>query len=870
MKSIVGLLLFLFLLLSNCSPKGGGNSMILLFGLLGRGSVSHLPSPGQPINLNGGEGSSTGTVTDVNGDGKPDGISTGNNGIPDIPLIDTNGDGVADAVDANGDGVADYYLCFHDGVTTLTLGPNCTGGQVTVVPGVGYDTTNDGVSNPDNTILQSIANDVTAPSSSIHPGAGTFASAQDVTITCSDNVAPGNIAYTTNGDTPTFSPIHGQIGGPPKVTFSVGSGGNGSYTIKYLCRDLAGNLQAGVQTAVFVIDDHLPDITTSNLNSQYVSNSSGAITAATFNWSSNRDGTYTIRLNSTSCTDGTVLEGPSSVTNSVSNSANINASSLSVGSNTLRICVIDAISTQTGQKLVDITRDDTSPSVTPNPTAGDYSSTQSVFLSCSDSSAGCDKIVYTTNSSDPTMTGSSGSITNGTKFTSSISAADSSITEIRYIARDNAGNVSSVVSSTYTVDSTVANVSITSASSSSLVSASSSATISWHSDKGGSYQLRIGGTDCSSGTALSNGGGNSNVTGTVSAGTTDTTSTIQNSSFSEGANTVRVCVSNLIGNFGSSTRTVTKDSTPPSVQSSTPADTSTGVAPNPGNITVVFSEDMKTDGSNPTLTVNLFTVDGTSSATGSTTNGTTFTWTDSKTLKIKLSWINFPENVKISYTLSTAELQDLAGNAISSFSAISFTTTVRQKNRSIADTGLTNCYNATTSISCGDSSFPRQDGDFSNTPSTRNFSGPTLNATFTSDATVKDNLTSLSWRNCITGKSSGTTCSSGTNTTGAWLSAVNLCAQYNVMNLGSGFAGKTNWRLPSSDELDTLPNYSLDAGTVSKIPSTLFANATNSTIYWSSTAYLGTGDKAYFLNGQGVVGFTNKTTATPIVLCVSE
>ncbi len=870
MKLITGFVLFLPIFLFHCflfPGKGKSDmSMAALLALLGGSAGSLLPSPGEPINLNGGTGPATGTVTDSNGDGVADGISTGNNGIPDIPLIDTNNDGQPDAVDVNGDGVADYYICYHsDGTITLTVGPNCSGNQVVVLPGTGYDE----VGGPDNPILGDIENDITAPSSSINPGAGTFASAQSVTITCSDNVAPGNIAYTTDDSTPTFNPIHGKIGGPPKVTFTVGQGGNGIYKIKYLCRDLAGNLQTPVQTANFTIDDHVPNVTHTSLSSENLSNTSGAINSTSFNWSSNRDGTYSFRLGSTSCSDGSVLES-GSVSDGASNPATINASDLSLGSNSIRICVVDGVSSQVGQKIITILRDDTAPSSSPSPTAGDYSSTQNVLLSCTDSGAGCDQIVFTTNGSDPTITGSTGAITNGTKYTTTIATPDSSVTQIKFIARDNAGNVSSIQTANYTVDSTVATITLNSPTTS-LVSASSDATITWQSSKAGTYQFRMGGTDCSTGTALSNGSGNTNVSGSISAGGPDTTTTIRNSDFtvSDGANTIRICVSNLIGNFGSTTKTVTKDSTPPTVSSTTPTDLSTGVAPNPGTLTVVFAEDMKTDQTNPTLTTNIFAFDGVTPNSVPNTNGTTFTWIDSKTLRINLSWINFPENVKIEWILGTSNLKDLSGNSMTIFAGKKFTTTVRAKTRAVADTGLTTCFNtASTTQACADASWPRQDADFSNIPLSRNFVGPTLHSTFTDDATVKDNVTHLTWRNCTTGQSSGTGCGTGSVSTASWYNSINACASLNVANSGSGYAGITNWRLPTSDELDSLPDYSLNGGTT-KFPTAFFPNVAL-TLYWSATAYLGPStDRAYFINGSGLMGFGVKT-GTNRSLCVSE
>jgi len=64
------------------------------------------------------------------------------------------------------------------------------------------------------------------------------------------------------------------------------------------------------------------------------------------------------------------------------------------------------------------------------------------------------------------------------------------------------------------------------------------------------------------------------------------------------------------------------------------------------------------------------------------------------------------------------------------------------------------------------------------------------------DGTVRDLQTSLIWQRCSQGQA-GTSCS-GTASTPTWAQAL-------VLASNSSFAGQSDWRLPSSKELQTLP-----------------------------------------------------------------
>ena len=167
----------------------------------------------------------------------------------------------------------------------------------------------------------------------------------------------------------------------------------------------------------------------------------------------------------------------------------------------------------------------------------------------------------------------------------------------------------------------------------------------------------------------------------------------------------------------------------------------------------------------------------------------------------------------------------------------------------LADSGQPLCYNAAASQPCGDSSFPGQDGDYANVPRARSFTGPTAHATFTTDYTTYFALTAQTWKTCAEG-TSGATCGSGAPTDNLnYAAGATLCSNLNAANLGLGYAGLTNWRLPTYLEFMSITNYST---TSPALDSGAFPN--NSTSYvWASTAVAGSPGSHW---QYGWVGFT--------------
>ncbi|PJZ48490.1 hypothetical protein CH362_14915 [Leptospira saintgironsiae] len=815
--------------------------------------------PGKSLSLNGTRVPPlVGTVLDPSNNGTTIGIATENASVPNLILLYASNNKPF-AVDANGDGILDYYLCFGgSGSVTLNTGINCSGGQVVVITTHGFDTNLDGVA--DNPILSDIAGDSTNPSSLISPTPGLYGGSQSVTINCSDNVAPGNIVYTTDGSVPAFSPLNGKVTNPPRASFTVGGAGDGSYTIKYRCRDFAGNIES-VQTAVYQINHNIPIISiTSALSSAYLSVNSGSIQSANVSWQSSQSGSYSIRLNATSCSDGTVLNSGTATANT-NISSTILASQLSLGSNSVYLCVTSGLS---GHSLLTITRDDTAPSITPNPGAGTYgSSPQNIQLSCNDTSS-C-KIAYTLDGSDPSINPVTGVISNGNLYSGSSIGLSNGSTEIRSVARDSAGNISTILSSTYAINSSVATVTVNAyIPASKAVNSNSGSTvqINWQASLSGFYKIYIGSSaTCNSGTLATG----TNVGGTATANV-QVSSILDNSNFVNGSNTVLICVANasLDPQYGSLSTTITKDSVLPTVSSSIPANNGLGIAVSPAALTIQFSESMDAtlipaSDSNlcpstaPTTpaAITAYIYDGL--GLNCTDVSAKFTWADTNKTKlvVDLSWINYPENTKVLLSFPSTYIKDLAGNAIASDVNISFTTTKEPKKFPVLKTGQASCSDANGNpIPCAGTG---QDGDYTSKNTGRSYTGPTnIGAAYI----TTDVSTGLIWKTCALGweVQTGTpnTCVQNTSgSLGPWpfyndnsqttplLSAVNACSSLNLSNYGN----ISNWRLPTASELNTLPTYG--SGSTPAINTTAFLSTSSGSLstywanYWSATSYFG-------------------------------
>ena len=422
-------------LLAMLSPEpGSGND----------GNTLPMIAPGLSIDINK-DGENDISFLDSTGSGSADSITAIETGYPQWFF---SNDG---SIDTDGDGNSDYYFCVESPDYSIMTGPDCTGSAIQLIDS-NSDGYYDGIdSNSDGSIddhgLAQIQADSTAPEVSLTgSGPGAYASAQSGTIQCTDNVAASSISYTTDNTNPDFTG-NGTISIPPSTNFTIGTAGDGTYYLKYICRDAAGN-SSPMQTAVYTIDSQVPNITFNASCTQYVS--AGDVTCK---WQSDRATTTRIITNggtAADCSDGSSLTGTQisgPVTANTEITTTISSSSLESGLNSVRFCVPNSAGLF-GIATQEITKDSEAPITEidgPSGT-GPFPDGTTLALSCSDSGeSGCLTIAYTLNGSDPEFSGTT--ITNGSSYLGSAALPEGSVT-IKARSVDRAGNTSPVVSRT--------------------------------------------------------------------------------------------------------------------------------------------------------------------------------------------------------------------------------------------------------------------------------------------------------------------------------------------------------------------------------------------------------------------------------------
>ena len=377
--------------------------------------------------------------------------------------------------------------------------------------------------------------------------------------------------------------------------------------------------------------------------SSSVSSLANAINNTQFVWQSSKTGTFSIRAGGTNCTDGSVVSSGSVTAGTNITFGPVSASSLALGLTNYRVCVVSA--GVTGSLVWSVTRDDSLPTVSVNPAAGNYGSIQNVALICGDTGgSGCGAVAYTTNGTSPVLT-SSCAVTTGTLYTAPIVTPNASITTIKYKSCDKAGNISSLYSQTYTVDTILPSITINSVSPGTTIQAGVSPQINWQSNRDGNYAVKIG-SDCSTGIQATG----TNVSGTITSGISLTSTISAGSQLTEGSRKINFCVSNMVGNFGSSSSTITVDTVAPTL-SITP---SSGTYPAQQSITVNCSDATTscqkviytTNGSDPSV-----------DASGTITNGSLY-----------VGSLTTPNGTLTTYKFMA---RDLAGN-LSGISTVSY------------------------------------------------------------------------------------------------------------------------------------------------------------------------------------------------------
>ena len=117
------------------------------------------------------------------------------------------------------------------------------------------------------------------------------------------------------------------------------------------------------------------------------------------------------------------------------------------------------------------------------------------------------------------------------------------------------------------------------------------------------------------------------------------------------------------------------------------------------------------------------------------------------------------------------------------------------------------------------------------------------------DGTITDTKTGLIWKRCLEGQS-GSDCASGSAEAFTWQQALQRAQ---TVNSSGGFAGFSDWRLPTIKELSSLVEHQCVDPAINL---TRFPNASNHWL-WSSSAVAGSADDAWsvsFYNGYSYWG----------------
>jgi hypothetical protein len=274
--------------------------------------------------------------------------------------------------------------------------------------------------------------DTTAPVTTATPPGGSYSTPQSVTLTANE---AATIYYSTDGSPPTLvysSPI------PISTT-----------TLKFFAKDTAGNSES-VNTLLYTIN---PTTTIPSITINDVSLAEGDSGAKNFVFTVARStNTGAISVNYSTADNTAVIPidytakpttpltfaagGPLTQTVTVPVMGDIAVEPNETFSVNLSNCVGCAISDNQG--VGTIINDDLPPVTTATPPGGFYSTSQSVTLTANEPAT----IYYTTNNSTPT--------TSSTVYSSPIPI--SATTTLKFFAKDTAGNLETVKTQTYTIN----------------------------------------------------------------------------------------------------------------------------------------------------------------------------------------------------------------------------------------------------------------------------------------------------------------------------------------------------------------------------------------------------------------------------------
>jgi len=404
--------------------------------------------------------------------------------------------------------------------------------------------------------------DTTSPTTSVSPASTNPTNDSPITfnITFSENVTNFTIGdiSVTNGTKSNFS------GSGSTYSVDVTPGSDGTITVSVgvaVANDAAGNGNTASPTASITYDGTVPTV---SITSSVGSSTNAALIPVTF--------TFSEPVTGFTSTDVSVTNGTSSGFSGSGQTYTANITPTAEGTVTVNVAAgvaDDSAGNGNTSGTFSVEYDITAPnlaSVTRNiplssPTYADSLTFQVLF----------DEAVQNVNTADFSVVGTTTAVISAytqidsQTYTFTVSGGDlagyngtvgiglASGQDITDLAGNALSTDVPATNETFTLDNTAPVVTIDSISPN---PSNTDTTIAWYADDSGSLTVRSGGTDCATGTLL--------LSDTYTApGLMDITSPI--STFSEGANTIRVCITDAVGNTGIATDILTRDTSAPDI-----------------------------------------------------------------------------------------------------------------------------------------------------------------------------------------------------------------------------------------------------------------------------------------------------------------
>ena len=222
-------------------------------------------------------------------------------------------------------------------------------------------------------IVRTVTVDNTPPTLTPSQAPGNLTAATSVSITCTDSQSGCNGVAVVSQSAPGGSAPPNPA--DPNINFDGTGATPGLYsgaisvpdlqvtTIEAFAVDIAGNRSASVQSYQYAVDSSFSNISGEGVTNSFISNV-GTKTSTVISWSSDRSNRpYTLRINSTNCTDGTAIDtGTTGAGGHTSPAIPATAFTPSTDATyTVRICEENFLGQYDLGTTISVTRDETAP-----------------------------------------------------------------------------------------------------------------------------------------------------------------------------------------------------------------------------------------------------------------------------------------------------------------------------------------------------------------------------------------------------------------------------------------------------------------------------------------------------------------------------